>query len=276
MMPTLTPIRPPGTPGDNAESMKTRVIVLDADREYEELSMLKSYDKVANAAWGMKYGDVHGMLHWCKKHGGQVPWEVRKLFGKIPLPWAALLSIIVLVLATERGVSIRWAMILTLLVATLILAAGFWSTTYTHGKKGNCIVCGADVAEKHKRPIEVYGANGKQRKVSQSGYCEQHAWTVYRHSLWHIVEVQIWRGIKMNPVRNPNILRRFGYGLFFWLGYRQQFLDPRPVGGGFFYELKDRRNPRDTLNKNVLNQTLKLLFMSIDNLQNLERTRRRI
>jgi hypothetical protein len=90
------------------------------------------------------------------------------------------------------------------------------------------------------------------------------------------VEAQTWRGIISNPIRKPNILRRIGYGLFWWANYHEEFVDPRPIGMGIMYRRRDRLKPRDQLNENVIDDTIKILEMGADNLRRLKQIRRRI
>jgi len=259
------------------ELIKTKVIELvDNVNDYERLGWLSSYDAVEQASRRMKHGEIKPMMDWTKTEGGVPPWQIKRVFGRVPVPFFALGSIIILLFASGRGLSMEWVVIIFLLVLISLLALGFWMAEYKWDKVGICLICGQKVGNRFKKSIEVYNHKGQRSRIAQSGYCDLHAWTVNRATHWSIIEQQVWNGIVSNPIRTPNLLRRIGYQFFWWTGYREQFTDPRPIAHGVIYERKDRSRPRDQMNENIIDSTVSSLFTAIDNLQRLKKMRRKI
>jgi len=232
---------------EQQQKMETEMMVVNADVDYEHLGHLATYARIAEKSFTMKHGEIVAMLNWLGTQGKARPeWGFKKLFGKIPIPYVALVSVIVL-LGTFGRFPMRYSVGLGIITALLVLAVTFNLTEYTHDKSGLCIVCGQPAHPKWKKAIQVFDRKGKPQMISRSGYCDPCAWNVHRWSLWHTVEQQVWLMIQTNPTRTPNILRRIGYKLLWtWpFYYREKFTDPRPVGTGHIYTLKQRAEPTD-------------------------------
>jgi len=251
---TVVPELQPGELIETPSGLKTRlVLVPDENSEYEEKGVISSYEGIAALSWGMTYGEIRAMKLWCMGQGGAVPWQLKKLFGVISLPWAATLSLFILMIAAAQGLPLDWAVILFFLFITLTIGAGFWLAEYKFNEDGKCLIGGnCGVAKEYRKGIEVYGWKGKKRKISNSGYCTEHAFTKDRAKNWTIVTQQVWRGIISNPIRKRNPLRVIGYAFGYLLGYREEFLDPRPIGQGYIYRRADKRKPRDQINENLI------------------------
>ncbi len=263
------PVEPPSV-------TNTRFLILgDEEDDFDELGRLGSYEQVAAASWGMTHGEIRSMRNWTMVQGGTPPWRLKRLFGVIPLPWVAFSSIIILLVASIQGLSLRAAVLLFLFTILALVGAGFWLSEYHFNQSGICLIGGEPVEQKWRKGVSTYNAKGKKIKISDSGYCAKHAWTVHRATLWSTVEAQVWRGIVSNPIRKPTALRKIGYAFFWWMGYHEDFIDPRPVGQGILYRRKDRTRPRDQLNENVVENVQKMLLMAATNLEKLKQTRRR-
>jgi hypothetical protein len=260
------------------ELLKTKIISLDHESNFEELDKLSTYEQVQKASESMHHGEIRGMLNRCRvQDGGAVaPWQLKRLFGTIPLPWLSALAILMMFIGVARGGPTDLAVIGSILLILGMVASSFWLAEYKFDQPGMCLIGGEPVAKEWKKSIEVYDHKGRQKQISQSGYCDQHARNVHRLTLWSIVEAQVWRGIIESPIKRPNLLRKIGYGLFWWVGYQEQFVDPRPVAQGLIYLRKDRTRPRDQLNENVMDNTIAIMFMAIENMQRLKRTRRKL
>jgi len=257
------------------ELLKTRIIMLDDAQSFEELGMLCSYDAVRRASNQMTHGEIKAMKNWTLTQGGTPPWQIKRIFGVIPLPWLTIASLLILVIASIRGFPMDWSVIIFLVTLIGLLGLGFWLAEYKYDRVGICLIGGEPVSNRYRKSIQVFDHKGRPKQIAQSGYCEEHAWTVHRATLWTILESQVWQGIINNPIKSATIFRKIGYAMFWWVGYREQFVDPRDVAHGIIYERKDRTRPRDQLNENIVDSTVASLFMAIDNLQRLKKMRRK-
>jgi len=259
-------------------TLSTRLLVLEADGKFEDLSKMLSYDEMAAASYNMKHGDVRAMHNWAavQEGGSTAPWQFKRL-GPIPLPWAALVIFFVLWFGRNY---LPLGLLLTLSIIGVFVFAivAVNMIEYVYSKAGRCLICGEGAGDNWKKSVEVYDSKGQKLHIARSGYCDRHAVAVFRRVNWKTVETQIWNMIRDNPVHGkPGLFKRLAYA-FLWIPpFRmyELFADPRPVGMGNFYIKPDRVKPRDTIAEDEVESCQMMLFLVAQKLENIKFNMRR-
>jgi len=250
-----------------------RALLMEEEEDrHDNLGELMNYEDVFRAAWRMKYGEIHAIVQWCKGQGKGVKanWEIKRIAGKVPLPWFAFISIVVLFTGTLRGWPATWVMSVTGIVALSFFVMAWRLSEWEFNKQGICHICGQPWEGEFKKPI-----GGRKREAIHSGYCSECGHNKHRFNLWNAAMAQIWRMITNEPIKTRTIFRRISYTFFWWPPFNsiEEFVDPRPVGEGNIYRRGDRYNPKDQSSENLIENTIMLHIMAINNLQKMRRGR---
>lgn len=242
-------------PGAPEDPTKTRIVEIDPmSTKIMEMAQLNTYEEVAQASQHMTHGAIRGMLSWCQTQGAGTspPWRFRRV-GPIPMPFFALFIIMLLMYGAWLGWPTDVLVIALMITTVVFFGAAYLLSEYEHDARGKCFICGTgtETDGRFSKPIQMYNAKGGGKKqITQSGYCDECAWHVYRKNLWSTVEAAVWNLIQTKPEKKRTWRRLLGYKLFWWLGYVEVCTDPRPVGRGAPYRKKDRNNPKDDTDSN--------------------------
>ena len=267
--------------GAPSEPMKTRIVEIDEHSEkLEGLAQMHTYDSVVAVSSQMTHGAIVGMVNWCRAQGEAgttAKWQFRRFAG-IPLPYVAFIALFIVIYGLAIGWSTDVLIIGSMMAVTLLFIAAFASAEYKHDARDICLICGTGTKDsQHGKPIYMINPRtGRKVQITRSGYCDDCAWNVFRKNLWTAVEASIWNLIRDHPVRVRRWWRMIGYQFFWWMGYQEECVDPRPVGRGQIYRKKDRWDPKDDIDENQLDNIIKLSFTIANLAQRAKRLRRKI
>jgi len=264
-------------PVPEPSGIQTVVFEMEDEERNEELGHLMEYDEVWKAAWRMPYGDIFSMVTWCRAQGKGIsaPWKLKRIFGKVPLPYAAFSAVLILIIGAQRGWPLLWVFGGMILTTLLFFFVAFRNAEYENDVAGKCHICGEPWGGKYKHPLEYNNHRGKKIKASNSGYCQPCGDNKHRFNLWNAAMSQIWMHITEHPTKKLNAARWIGYRFFwYWPFYmRERFADPRKAGMGRTYLRGEKNNPQDQASDSLFDATIMHLYLAAQNIQKM-RTRR--